>query len=213
MNTPLEPSHSSMPQPLPSPQQQQQLSASTTARVAALRVEFPGWDGVVPTEEVEHWSANDLRMFAGSGGYLTPPPLSKPRPASMASAAAPTDETHELAKQPIRNDPRPVPPPPQPMKGDTTGSSHKEVTPGSVSGASNVEKSANTKLDATAGAPSSVASHPNACASQGTASTSGAGRWFLDVNAWQPSAAEWALALAQLNDSERVAVRAPFSPL
>jgi len=201
----MDPSQSALPQPPPHPspqQRQQQLSDSTAARVAALRVEFPGWDGVVPVEDVEHWSANDLRLFAGSGGYLTPPHVSKPRPASMATAAASTAETHELARNLPRRDQSPIPPPLPTKGGNFSSNSSKEANSRSLPNI-RPHASANTGL----ATPADAASGATTTGSRNTVPASGAGRWFLDVNAWQPSAAEWALALAQLSDPERLAVR------
>lgn len=157
--------------------------------MAALRVEFPGWDGVVPFEEVELWSPADLHMFAGSGGYLRPTNFTA-RPAAVSvwpQAAASTVAPREAVDRNLQ------PPPSTPAEGGVEAAAERLLTV-NISSA----KGSSAAPAAAAGGPPAVR--------RDAAGASGAGRWFLDAGAWQPSAAEWALALAQLNDDERIAV-------
>ena len=165
-------------------------SKSLSARIAALAEEFPNWKHAeCPLDEAESWTDDELRLYAYSGGYMLPPSRSK-------DSGKKNDEQIQEG----------LPLPPSLDIGGSAGASAMAapVTPlspaTSPTGAEGL-LSADTEL-ATPSKP-----HTFEFGSLASLEATGVGRWYFDVDAWLPSAEEWALALAQLpTDEDRARV-------
>ena len=58
-------------------------------RIAGLKEEYPGWKSEeTPLDEAEHWTDEELRLYAYSNGYIKPRTKKVATTAVAAAAAA-----------------------------------------------------------------------------------------------------------------------------
>jgi len=141
-------------------------------RIAKLKTEFPGWDGLVPENEVALWTDDELYLFAGSGGYLRPAKrVNKSTQNQMAAPFSTLSSNIVAPKSDRPNGPATArlttPKPELPIEASTDYVSEDE--PENVLCMKEIDRA-------------------------------GVGRWFLDIDKWQPSSDEWAFMLSQLDD-------------
>ncbi len=161
-------------------------------RIAALKVEYPNWRSEAlfeysPREDVAAWTDEELKLFAYSDGYVKPP--RRPRPMKEEKE---TEEEEEEVMVSAAAKAGAAPPPPPASPPPPAASS-----PPAPPVAATTTTTTTTTITTITSPPPATAALP----------TPGVGRWYFDVDAWNPDEAEWALALQQLpSDDDRAKV-------